>query len=668
MSIGSIKDREINSKEDFVQKGSLDTAKTWCEECRKILGLGLAGEAKRMEQAVSSISKQLDKLNGIAAYGEGLEEKLEAFEKEFKEAAYELEILRAQYREFEAIKKKASFLSSEEKNAKKNMEKKEQEIRASIAILESLQTRSQKVVDDEKLRQKGIRDEIKSKPDGKQIVKTRESFGKELVKLGKISAFFAKNYDATTASDIAGAFEVLSQFNWLKIDTLAEAQFELNQIQQTILAWQATQKEFVEGKSTFQSSQKQAQTLMQRAETILSPKDLVSGNPSSPGLLDRFSLGEQSALVKNWKLAGQNVNSNLVQELTEKLKNAEGMFFVWEKIKTKSYVDVKAKLEKLTLKQYQIVGLQKIADAVAIGDKDRDFVGAVNAFNLAEEQAKQYVAAESHFLSKDSELGKAASRVTFLANKVTGDAQKFACGFPDLIYYLRARFKQELVLDTFAKNEVPSIQTIDTLLSELNLAISEIEKKISDLADPMKLQELTDEMASKKDIKPFVLDMKTSAAHATTSVEGYAGLRFDPVGDPSKIAAWNEKITGAKTWIERREKDLEGGETIVFDDVMKNHALLKTGLETVIREAEQATNDSSLEIETARTELVKQLNVLKKWLVAARLTTVREETWHAAANLEVEQIESILKTDNKTALQEKTARVLELQFHIGQRR
>ena len=98
MSTGSIKDREINSKEEFVQKGSLDTAKTWCEECRKILGLGLAGEAKRMEQAVSGISKQLDKLSGIAAYGEGLEEKLEGFEKEFKEAAYELEVLRAQYR------------------------------------------------------------------------------------------------------------------------------------------------------------------------------------------------------------------------------------------------------------------------------------------------------------------------------------------------------------------------------------------------------------------------------------------------------------------------------------------------------------------------------------------------------------------------------------------
>ncbi|MEQ1828626.1 MAG: hypothetical protein ABL921_21875, partial [Pirellula sp.] len=111
MSTGSIKDREVNSKEDFVQKGSLDLAKTWCEECRKILGLGLAGEAKRMDQAVSKISKQLNKLNGIAAYGEGLEEKLDGFEKEFKEAAYDLEILRAQYRDLEAIKKKAKFLS-----------------------------------------------------------------------------------------------------------------------------------------------------------------------------------------------------------------------------------------------------------------------------------------------------------------------------------------------------------------------------------------------------------------------------------------------------------------------------------------------------------------------------------------------------------------------------
>ena len=661
MSTGSIKDREINSKEDFVQKGSLDTAKTWCEECRKILGLGLAGEAKRMEQAVSGISKQLDKLNGIAAYGEGLEEKLEGFENEFKEAAYELEVLRAQYRELEALKKKASFLSSEEKNAKKNMDKKEQEIKNSIANLESLQTRSQKVVDDEKQRQKQVRDQIRSKPDGKQIVKTRESFGKELVKLRKISEFFAKNYDATTASDIAGAFEVLSQFNWLKIDTLVEAQFELTQIQQTILAWQATQKEFVEGKSKFQSSRKQAQTLMQRAEIALPPQDLVSGNPSSPGFLDRFSLGEQSALVKNWKLAGANVNSDFITQLDKKVKEAEGMYFVWEKIKMQSYVDIKASLEKLSLKQYQIVGLQKIADAVAIGDKGRDFVGAVNAFNLAETQAKQYVAAESHFLSKDLELGKEASRVTVLANQVTGDAQKFACGFQDLIYYLRARFKQELVLDPFAKNEVPTIQTIDALLLELKLAISEIDKKISDLSNPTKLQELTDEMASKKDIGPFVLDLKKSAEHATSSVDGYAGLRFDPVGDPSKIATWNEKITGAKTWIERRERDLAGEEAIVFDDAMKNHAMLKMGLETVIREAEQATTGSGQEIETARTELETQLNVLKKWLTAARLTTVREETWHAAAILEVEQIESILKTDNKTALLEKTTRVIELQ-------
>ena len=264
-------------------------------------------------------------------------------------------------------------------------------------------------------------------------------------------------------------------------------------------------------------------------------------------------------------------------------------------------------------------------------------------------------------VSKDLELGKEASRVTILANKVTGEAQKFACGFPDQIYYLRARFKQELVIDPFGKNEVPSIQTIDELLSELKLAISDIEKKISDLANPTKLQELTDEMASKMDIKPFILDMKKSAVHAASSVEGYAGLRFDPVGDPSKIAAWNEKITGAKTWIVRREKDLAGEETIVFDDVMKNHAMLKTGLDTVIRESEQATNGSGIEIETARTELVTQLNLLKKWLTAARLTTVREETWHAAANLEVEQIESILKTDNKTAILEKTARVLELQ-------
>lgn len=651
MSVGTPQSVENTQKEQFQKKGTVEIAKNWCTHCRKVLGLGIGfTDSSEMESSIQKTVDGLDDLKSFAGFDESLKNILDGYSSEFMGLAFDLEVLRREYRQFEEQKEAAKFFSKDRENASANMKKKYEQIVLKAKELKALQGKIDTTVKNKESSVKLANAKIKQLPEGEDILKARKEFGKKLVLLRKLQESFAKNFDPTSAGEVGKKLNEFAKLDWTTVVSKKDADGHLQSIINAVSDAESVKLAHKKGKELYDASIEEYRKWMAVAETVV-PVDKLQP------LLAGYVAGVNGAGEKNWSLAGSKINATELGKLKLLLGPAQNNYDIWTRLRENDYATLKNQLEGLAPPQYRLIGLGNLANAVAVGEQTKDYAKAVSLLNKAIEEVQPCVDAGNSFIAGQLEVQKLASTVTMLANGVTGDAQKFAVGFVDAISQVVSSLHSDLVLTPFSKNAIPSVDEISKATLEAKNKLTEFQKQIESLSDPTTLQNLEEAYRKKRSVEPLVEQLSMGLEQAKKLARDYLAMNADPTIDTTKDTEWKKIFSDAALWLQRRENDFVLDNDLSYDEQSKTQKRHWDLVQQVIVDATQLTETATQQIDTLRGTLTKEIDLLGTWLKASRLTTLREETWHAAANEELKGFQAIVQTDNKSAMNEAIARI-----------
>lgn len=491
---------------------------------------------------------------------------------------------------------------------------------------------------------------IKQLPEGEEILKARKEFGKKLVLLRKLHESFAKNFDPTSAGEVGKKLNEFAKLDWTTVLTKKDADGHLLSISNAVNAAESVKQAHKNGKELYDASIEEYRKLMAVAETVV-PVDKLQP------LLAGYVAGVNGAGEKNWSLAGNKINATEVGKLKLLLGPAQKNYDLWTQLRENDYATLKSQLEGLAPPQYRIIGLGNLANAVAVGEQTKDYAKAVSLLNQAIEEVQPCLDAGNRFIAGQLEVQKLSSTVTQLANGVTGDAQKFAVGFVDGISQVVSDLHSELVLIPFAKSSIPTVDEISKAIQAAKDKLTDLQKQIASLSDPATVQSLEEAYKKNRSIKPLVEQLSMGLEQAKKLARDYLAMHADPTIDTTKDTEWKKIFADASLWLQRRENDFILENDLIYDEQSKTQKRHWDLVQQVIVDATDLTETATEQINEIRKTLMEELDLLGTWLKASRLTTLREETWHATANEELKGFQAIAKTDNKSAMNEAIARI-----------
>lgn len=632
-----------------------DTAKEWCREARKIVGLGIAGEAKKMKVASNKIHEELGKLEKL--YKGELPPELKKCQQDYVDLAWELKHLEEEYRKFEEKEKLAHAeyygRLSDDKKKKKIWKPVEEEARQSkdnvrnrliekAGELQTLETELSKALTQKK---NAIEEQESSITDKAQLKIISDGQAAE-EKAQELISFFKSNYDAQSSGLIAEEYSVYDKkgLNWY--DNGKRGNAARNNKKEAIdafnLKWEEEKEAYKSGKGTYDKSIKEIRVAMVKVESLLSAN-------ARKQVLNFFYEGQDAALRKNWKLAGKNINPELLATINRLLKDVEGAYDEWVELKKTDYANLRTKLENLNDPHFMNLGLSPLAEAVALAEETKDYVSAANDLRSAASKAEEVISVAETSAVKLQEyeiiLREAINKVSAL----TGTALGLAIALPEKIQSEINAFRDALHVTTMAE--------LQKVIRKHEQAILAIEAEIAACQDPNKVAEKEKEIADKKDVGPYIDGLNAAASNAHNAIFDYEGLGADPVGDPALVAPWQQKIEAARTFIKSLERVQKNGDLTNFDKHTEFYNKHIAALEQVTTDANKATTTASGQVKGLQRQLQAKLKELKTVLSNNRWMTLREATWHGKATEEKAEIESAAATGCLSLLKEKIARV-----------
>ncbi|MFO0869026.1 MAG: hypothetical protein U0935_08725 [Pirellulales bacterium] len=639
-------------------EASSDTARQWCEEARKILGrFGIRGEAKQLKQAYQKIHSELSQLEDYLS-----EEQLEELQQQYVDLAWELKHHEDQYRKFEAKESEAKSqyyrrVGFNDKAKERKWKPAEEEARASkekakedllqasskLQLLElRLSTELNQLKGEAKLRQGAIKDK-------KQLGFIKAGQESE-TKFEKLIETFQSNYDSETAGLIQQDYDKYHQdhpTDWYDTGTSGDRQRESRKeaIAGLVEKWQQIEEDYKTNKGVYDKAIKGCAKSMAKVEQMLSAN-------SRKQVLNHFYEGQDAALRKNWKLAGERINPQLQETINRLLQDVEDIYQQWQELRSSRYQQLKAKLDQLDDPLFMNMGLTPLAEVVALAEESKDYVTAVSDFTGAENRATEVIMVAETAAVKLKEYNVVFAGALKDVYSLTGDALALAVALPDKI-------KQEL--DAFQQAmHVATLEEIQQVIRRHEAIILGYQQQIADCQNPALVQQRTQELAEQKDVRPYIEGLNAAAATAHDAAFIYAGLGADPAGDPALVAGWEGKVEAARKFVASLERVQEKENFTNFDKHTELYHEHIAALEQVKVEADNLRNTAEQQGPALRTELQQKLKSLKSLLSDNRWMTLRKATWYVAAEEERLQITAAATSGCLSLLREKIARVDEM--------
>ena len=643
----SIESREVGSKEEFQDKGSVSTAKNWCNQARKILGLSARGPSRLLKATINGVTsdlKSLSELKTFAGSEEEISKKLNAFEENFKQHGWELKQLSELYEKYKLDRKNAKS-KKEKRNIEAKMKGVQKKIQARVTLMQWDRDELHNFVVEEEGKQKEQRDKIKMLPDAKEIASAEKKWKTQMASAKKLVNKFSK-LDSDTAKLIEEGYnQNHKRHNWLVVKNAGQADDYLKEATSFVEKWKKRSQDYRDGKKAYDGSKKEAREWMEKGQ-------LFVASDSMSDLITRYYNGINAASRMQFDVAGKMINSTLITDLKSLVGPAAEQHQNWQTIRNDSYARIHERVEGLEIREYCQVALIQLANLVGLAETSKDYAAACAAYPAVEAEANRIVACDSKCKDEKEKLFKSCVDVETIVNGYDGEAATFANVKLPEIQSIRDQFVELAIAGPHRKSEVPTEETIAQIASDLSTKLKEINQFVDLFSTPEKVRKYKEQLEAKKDYRPLLETVLQKIEQAKNAVYAFKAFGHEPT-DPKQFDKWNQVIEGTATYCQRRQRDLENEEPGDFDEVKGKLSDHESKLAELIRQIGTETTAANEAITTARNTLQQKIQQLEPLLKSSRWANFRQAKWNETAKAELEIMKIVVNTDNSEVLKDK---------------